>query len=750
MDIVDKFLLLQGASGMHTSGGFSGITLGVVIDTDDPLQMGRLRVFCPALNDDPKQLQYVPWSVYASPFGGSINSASYTRGVGDVKAESSGPLHYGFWAVPELGAHVLVTCIDGDYRRRVWLACVPHHQETNTLHSGRWKWQSEGVVEGPLTSSDNPMEPLYTNAKTAFDDNKGSPEWKTRIADYQSTAIRDDANQTPNSKKRTYVDQTNEAMRDAEPSEWVHDAIGAHGYDWSGFKNIGAMLSSRTYGFSSPGMHMFVMDDRAFNSRMRFRTTAGHQILLDDTNERIYIATNKGKNWIEFDSAGNIDMYSNSRISISGDADVNISAGKTIRMFAGESINMYAGHTNLLEDGELVVTDPPVEGTITLQSENDLVLIAQNLRSRTEENTFIEAGLNYFANIGDSSTTTVTRDHSLSTVNGDVILSSGNCVYATSKSTMKYYSESDVSIGSLGDAEMQSFSGKTSISSASTLRVKSADGSVDIEASANSGNGQVGIFAPNSQHVVGSDGIHSVSTKDIATVSANEVASAVQPGFSLDNKNPLATILAGADINISKISTKDIFVNAKLGDLLHKTAKRGHSYDVLGDQIDELTKSVNILTIETGTIFSAVQSAIGLLGGSVSVPFVIDIGCALEQLFSLLPQELLDAFATFQELQAELQALGRAVDDLFSLIDALSDQSILDQLGLPSLNISGLVQASSCTEKMPLFSATVNYNVPALNKAEKLRGLINDIYDSGAKIGEVPILTDIDWSKNYV
>ena len=45
-----------------------GMTLGVVVDTDDPLQMGRLRVFCPALNDNPKKLQHLPWAIYISPF----------------------------------------------------------------------------------------------------------------------------------------------------------------------------------------------------------------------------------------------------------------------------------------------------------------------------------------------------------------------------------------------------------------------------------------------------------------------------------------------------------------------------------------------------------------------------------------------------------------------------------------------------------------------------------------------------------
>lgn len=250
-NIIADFLSTHTASGNQSNSGFMGTTIGVVIDTDDPLQQGRLKVFCPTLNDDPKQLQYIPWSAYASPLSGSINSSSYTRGCNIGPAESSGALHYGFWSIPDLGAHVLVSCIDGDYRRRFWFACLPQHQETNTLHGGRWKWQG-GTVDGPLTSAGSPMEPLYTNAGEAFEDKRDSPEWKSRVADYQASAVRDDAGQTPNSKKASYVDQTNKTIIENEPDSWTHPALGAHGYDWSSYKKMGAIMASKVHGWSSP------------------------------------------------------------------------------------------------------------------------------------------------------------------------------------------------------------------------------------------------------------------------------------------------------------------------------------------------------------------------------------------------------------------------------------------------------------------------------------------------------------------
>ena len=271
---------------------FSGLTLGVVVDTDDPLQGGRLRIFCPSLNDNPKKPQHLPWANYISPFGGIINNSQYYRGTDENNATSEGSVHYGFWAIPEMGAHVLVGCIDGDPRRRFWIGCMPEHQQTNTQFHGRYRWD-KGKVEGPLTNSGQPIQPLYDNLKKAFNDEIDSPEFRSRAADYQPSANDENVGQVPNSKLKESLDQQNEQIRANDPDTWEHATLGAQGYDWSGFKQLGAIMSSRVYGMSTPGMHAFTMDDRPFNSRMRLRTNAGHQILMDDTNERIYISQPK-------------------------------------------------------------------------------------------------------------------------------------------------------------------------------------------------------------------------------------------------------------------------------------------------------------------------------------------------------------------------------------------------------------------------------------------------------------------------
>jgi hypothetical protein len=375
--LLEKFIA-NNAQDTDVRGLTDSISIGFVVDTDDPLQQGRIRVFCPAYNDDPKKILHLPWCVYVSPVAGSINQDSYTRGHDAENATSSGPVHYGFWAIPEVGAHVIVGCINADRRRRIWLGCIPNHQETHTMGHGRFK-HSENSVNGPLTSTGGPIEPTATKLKEAFGGDISSSEWKTRGADYQITSVTD----RPSPEKSAYVDDSYSDIADSEEDEWVKEVLGEHGYDWTSYKNLGAFLASKVYGWTTPGFHSITMDDRAFNCRVRFRTAGGHQIIMDDTNERIYFSTGEGKSWIELDSAGNIDVFAERRMSIHAEKDLNFSAGESIRFKADKFISMYAGN----DTGQTPLTEQLADGEIRIQSANDMhIKVGQHLQMNVDNN----------------------------------------------------------------------------------------------------------------------------------------------------------------------------------------------------------------------------------------------------------------------------------------------------------------------------------------------------------------------------
>lgn len=315
------------------------ITLGTVVDTNDPQQMGRLKILCPSLGDDNQSeaTDHLPWCTYVSPLGGMTNSPNVTRGPNDGNT-TAGPMAYGLWGIPRRGSTVLVCCIDGDPYYRVWLGSVFDQGSTSTLPHGRFFYQANsslpgsGTPEGPLDGYQNPIEPLYTNSNQAYGGKSGNYEWRTRGADYSvggnSTNF---ASQAPS----TVVDETASTPFTSADGKTFNVQ---NGYAVNRNPNFAGAEESSIYSWTSPGFHSIAMDDRPENCRVRIRTTSGTQILLDDTNERIYINNALGTNWLQMDYDGNIDVYAQMRINLHAEADVNIQSDQSVRIYGKQGI----------------------------------------------------------------------------------------------------------------------------------------------------------------------------------------------------------------------------------------------------------------------------------------------------------------------------------------------------------------------------------------------------------------------------
>jgi uncharacterized protein (DUF2345 family) len=79
------------------------------------------------------------------------------------------------------------------------------------------------------------------------------------------------------------------------------------------------------------------------NELVRIRTRTGHQILLHNSQDLIYIANSKGSAWIELTSNGKIDIYAADSVSIHTEQDFNFRADRDINIEAGRNINISAG-----------------------------------------------------------------------------------------------------------------------------------------------------------------------------------------------------------------------------------------------------------------------------------------------------------------------------------------------------------------------------------------------------------------------
>jgi len=334
----------------------TGFTVGTVVDTNDPQQTGRLRILVPGYGDNPSMpVGDVPWAMYISPLGGSVSNIER----GSDLDPGDGPVSYGFWSIPKIGAAVVVTCIDGDPMSRAWVGCLHTERLAHTLPHGRFIGD-----DGPLDSTEKPIQPLYDNQTGAFGKRANNYEWKTRGADYSASATASGFYLNDGISKVADTEGNGYGVSQIEPD--VKSEATGKNYD------------SQVYSWTTPGFHSISMDDRVENCRVRIRTTSGHQILMDDTNERIYINTCDGLNWIELDQDGNIDVYSTTKISIHSEGDINFSSNKSIRLTADDAIHMKtaACHIQTSSDfnvkvgGDGMIT---AGGTLNLKSSGQLL-----------------------------------------------------------------------------------------------------------------------------------------------------------------------------------------------------------------------------------------------------------------------------------------------------------------------------------------------------------------------------------------
>lgn len=279
---------------------------GVVIDTADPQQMGRLKVWCPSIDGDVTQVDYenLPWAVYVTPFGGQV--LDYP--AGSTGQETAGLMSYGFWGVPKKGAQVVVGLLYGDVNRRVYLGSFFADHGNRSLPTGR---NRPDMAKAPVSDTFEPVQPQTTNLSAQFGGKLDAPEALTR-GSYERQVAQD----------KTIKD-------------------GKEGYH-TGVVDDGD-LDPQTYCITTPGRHSVIFQDHPTNSRVRFKTAEGNQIILDDVNERIYVSTVHGKTWIELDRDGHIHMYGAESVSVSSGGDINLSATNDINLHAGKSLNLSAG-----------------------------------------------------------------------------------------------------------------------------------------------------------------------------------------------------------------------------------------------------------------------------------------------------------------------------------------------------------------------------------------------------------------------
>lgn len=275
---------------------------GVVVDTNDPQQMGRLRIWCPSLDGEDYTPEFLPWATYISPFAGH----AYDFPAGSGEKQSVGPVAYGMWAIPKKGAFVVVGFFYGDPNRRFYLGSYYPEHSTRSLPAGR------NTAGAPVTDTEEVLEPTTSNLNAQFQGNLSASEARTRGA-----------------YERQAADQATLKA-------------GVEGYQTGVLSERANQLDSQTYCWVTPGRHALIMQDNPSTGRIRLKTADGTQVILDDANERIYVSTAKGQTWLELDMDGHVHLYAAASVSVTSGEDISLSAKRHINLSAGGNINLGA------------------------------------------------------------------------------------------------------------------------------------------------------------------------------------------------------------------------------------------------------------------------------------------------------------------------------------------------------------------------------------------------------------------------
>jgi len=347
-----------------TSGGVlsgSGPYIARVVSVIDSTYMGTLQVellksaSTGNQTDTEGQLYNVK---YLSPFYGV--TASYHNGKNERYEDTQ--QSYGFWAVPpDPGTRVVVIFVESDPSRGFWIGCVQDEYMNFMVPGGQ-----------PATAANASQRKLpvgeynkLTDVVRGNDPTRYRKPVNTRFTDtlVEQGLFSDETRGLTTSSSRREVPSMvfgistpGPVDKNTKPTE------------------VGIRQAKGKYYASRLGGQSFVMDDgddkllrkgKAKNSPseyanveageqggdievphnelVRIRTRTGHQILLHNSEDLIYIGNSRGTSWIELTSNGKIDIYAKDSISIHTEEDLNFTADRDINFTAGQNINTVAG-----------------------------------------------------------------------------------------------------------------------------------------------------------------------------------------------------------------------------------------------------------------------------------------------------------------------------------------------------------------------------------------------------------------------
>lgn len=330
---------------------------GVVKDNIDPIRSGRLRVYVSDMGGtDPDDSNSWVTVNYMTPFYGSTEATGDKTGYGTYKQN---PISYGMWtSPPDVGTTVICLFVNGDPNYGYWIGCVPQPEalymvpangssETAVLNQNEANSYG-GAKKLPVTNI-NTNNDKINNSALFFNEPKPVNSYLAGVLAQQGL-IRDtirgtigtSAQRESPSRVGWGVNTPGRPIYEGGfTDETIADAATGQG------QQSNLKITSRRVG------HSIVMDDGDLLGRdqlIRLRSSLGHQILMSDDGQTLFIIHANGQSYIELGKEGTIDMYSTNSVNIRTQGDLNLHADNNINMHAKKDFNFYGENINLNSD----------------------------------------------------------------------------------------------------------------------------------------------------------------------------------------------------------------------------------------------------------------------------------------------------------------------------------------------------------------------------------------------------------------
>ena len=299
---------------------------------------------------------------YLSPFAGVTSLEGTSKNEGAANSQRS----YGWWGVPpDINSKVLVIFAEGG--DGYWIGCIPE-DHTNIMTPDPW-------VSTTFNDSDKAKKLPVVEYNKKVEDGKGRDSTQFIKPTNQDAVdaltvqglIEDEIRGTTTTSSRRELPSAVTGFSSPGPQDkrpgaprvnygenFAQAPVPQNRLGGSSlvFDDGDATLIRETPASEGPPVYINVeAGDKGgdptlpHNELVRLRTRTGHQILLHNTEDLIYIANSKGTTWIELTSNGKIDIYAQDSISVHTENDLNFKADRDINFEAGRDIHTTAGNS---------------------------------------------------------------------------------------------------------------------------------------------------------------------------------------------------------------------------------------------------------------------------------------------------------------------------------------------------------------------------------------------------------------------